>query len=149
MGDIDLCKTFSEISVANNRETNIVKYFCNYAFSEVLDPNKNIKFPGTMVDTVSRKDLDKMSGEHMIHVPYKSIEIVSWVNPVVRQFPYIDFDTIKSSKKKKSRVKNIVFDTSSIDFGEKDTFDYMKPVYIDYKRVCFGGKNEKFFIYAK
>jgi hypothetical protein len=106
---------------ASQTETDIVKYFINQTYSDVLDL-KNNKFPGTMVASLSRNDLETIRGISMLHFPYKKEEIVAWINPIKRQIPVISFKSEVKNKSWKNesttKRKKTIFESDSLDFGD-------------------------------
>jgi hypothetical protein len=74
-----------------------VQYICNLCFSDVLDTCKNTKFPGTMVASLSRKDLSSIKGVKSTFQVYKSSDILPWLSPVQRHIPALKMDARKVS----------------------------------------------------
>ena len=71
-GDFDLCAILENTTLTtDDNEAGIVRYLCNLPFTDVLDPCRNSKFPGTMVVSLARKDLSLLNGVPHIHTPYK------------------------------------------------------------------------------
>lgn len=64
-----------------------VMYLCNLAFSDVLDPCKNTKFPGGLAVSLSRELLPRLQGHPAHHTPYEPTALLSWVSPVERVIP--------------------------------------------------------------
>jgi hypothetical protein len=120
-GDLDLCKILKNTTLTSDvTETDVVRYLCNIPFSDVLDPCKNSKFPGTMVVSLSRDDLHFLKGIPCIHMPYKPEEIISWVNPKKRQIPPVFFEKKHKPRKTISCKKDTHLDVMCLDFGGSD-----------------------------
>jgi hypothetical protein len=148
--DIDLVQILEDVSITSIKtESDIVRYICNYAFADVLDPCKNTKFPGTMVVSLCRNDIPTIVGRDKIHRPYSKEEIVAWINPVQRQIPPLNFQTNeKPSNKMKAREKKIRFNTNNIEFGnDLGYFNYINPIYIDVNKIDFGSETGYFVVY--
>lgn len=136
------------------------RYICNLAFSDVLDPTKNHKFPGSIFSTLSRPDLKKLLGQPGIHKPYRSTDIIPWIQPVERQTPpTIDLqhthETVSLHTGGGSYDKQIIFaqkardlDTDKLDFGYSHAklFEFMTPIHILISDIDFGGSDGLFSI---
>ena len=139
--DVDLTKVLKNTTQTRNKsESDIVRYLCNYAFSDIINPCKNVKFPGTMVVSLGREDIKKIKGSPRIHKPYATEEIVVWISPVTRQIPPLNFQTTeKPTNIMKARRKKIRFNTNNIEFGDyRGFFDYINPVFTNVKNIEFG-----------
>ncbi len=135
--DLDLA-TISEVS--SRAESHITKFFVNLAFGEHLDPCKNSKFPGSMVVSILRKDLDTIKGFRPKHIPYKSCEIVAWMHPVNHQIPPLAFPDFTQRPAKQGVVPAQNLNTlDTLDFGGANGyFDVMVPMFVDWKDLDFG-----------
>lgn len=86
--DTALLSQFCEWNRVNNVSIrNAAHYLCNLSYSDVLDACANRSFPGTMVVSLSRKDLPKLQGLPPHHVLYDETHIKSWLFPTVRHVP--------------------------------------------------------------
>lgn len=135
------------------------RYICNLAFSDVLDPSKNNKFPGTIIPALSRNDLKKLTGQIGIHKAYKSTDIIPWIQPVERQTPpVIDIQHINDTLNQNtsgSYDKQVMFtqnakelDVDKLDFGYSNhkLFEFMSPINILISDIDFGGSDGLFSI---
>ena len=120
-----------------------VRYLCNLAFSDVIDPTKNSKFPGTLVVSLNRTSLPGLKGQSNCHLPYKATDILPWIQPVDRQTPptiHISHNTVVYHPPKRiSYLKtNKDFNTLKMDFGFDDLFSFLSPLSVCYQNVDFG-----------
>ncbi len=138
LADLDLA-TFCD--PASRAESGVVKFFVNLAFGEHLDPCKNSKFPGSMVVSVSRKDIPTIKGYPMHHIPYKPTEIIAWLHPVVHQIPPLSFADFSQPAKVQAVVatKNTTC-LETLDFGgASGYFETFCPIHIFWDDLDFGG----------
>lgn len=136
-------------NVASKNDTNIVKFFVNLGFENHLDPCKNNKFPGSMVVSVSRKDITLIKGIPMTHIPYKETEIFAWLNPVERKIPPLTFPDYTQRLNNPSVIIHPKPQNSfdNLDFGDSlGYFEVLTPNYVSWNDLDFGGKNGMFEI---
>jgi hypothetical protein len=140
--DLDL-STFCE--PASRAESAIVKFFVNLGFGDQLDPCKNSKFPGSMVVSVSRKDVPTIKGYPMHHIPYKPTEIVAWLHPVVHQIPPLSFADFSQQPKLQQVIHSKANCLETLDFGgASGYFETFCPVHIFWDDLDFGGADMLF-----
>lgn len=115
-------------------DVSIIRYTCNIAFPNTVNPVKNIKFPGTMVAALTRTDVNKLAGGPQIHVPYKPMELVAWMNPLSRNIPPLKLAGKNRSFESKvsPRVKKTDIITDLLDFGPVETGIIDFPVFMPY-----------------
>ena len=123
MDDFDLLHIFpGKISVCDNIDkVRSVQYFCNLAYSDVLNPAKNIKFPGTLVVSLSRKDLSTyFYGIPSEHLDYDKTHIFPWLQELKRPIPTLRHVFTRQSRnestmiRKKMNIPPIKF----LDYGD-------------------------------
>ncbi len=126
--DLDLT-TWCQI--APRAEMSIVKFFANLPFSDHLDPCKNTKFPGQHVVGINRKDIPIVKGYVTKHIPYKLQEIVTWIHPVDRQIPPLQFADFAFPKPPIVAIATKSFNCiETLDFGASS--NYFETITIDY-----------------
>lgn len=153
MGDLNLLEAFSnfEISQAHDVESaQCIQYLCNTAFADVLDSSKNRKFPGSMVVSLSRTDLERLRGQAPIHKPYKSTDLLPWLDPVKRHIP--PFPSTSENRKRSARLATMratgqSLDSTKIEFGTDDgLFRVDGPINLNVLLIDFGGSDGLFQI---
>lgn len=126
--DLDVIASLRhEASIANEEDTNVMKFLCNLAFHDITYPCKSNSFPGTQVTSLHQKHLTLLQGLSRRHIPYKPEEIVAWLCPVDRPIPPFNFEdkirnqpSIETSHKPfQSNKKNL--GTQSLHFHKKAT----------------------------
>ena len=121
--------------------THCLRWLCNLAFSDVLEPVKNNKFPGGMVVSLSRSDLVHLKGTRPFHVPYKSTEIYPWLSPTKRTIPPFRFSANVNRHFSGASMKrnNCHLDTDKLDFGTEDGLLYIvAPLPLKISGLNFG-----------
>jgi hypothetical protein len=149
-GEFDLLEVFSRVHVSRCEDVetnNCLKFLCNTAFSDMIDPCRNTKFPGSMVVSLSRASLPKLKGRASIHVPYKDTDIIPWINPVVRHIPPFQFLEHVQAAPDRHTVSNLPslsetkydLDTIKLDFGLEDKlFLIVSPMNVLISQLDFG-----------
>ncbi len=123
MSDFDLSEIFKKDEITHfttTDEINSIKYITNLCFSGTINPKTNSKFPGTLVVSVSKRDLSKFEGLRMIHKPYKETELLPWLQGCKHITPQLHFSsdqkpqTFDNVKKWKTDVN---INPELLDFG--------------------------------
>jgi hypothetical protein len=127
-----------------------VQYMCNLVFSEHLNVCKNSKFPGTMVVSLSRKELPLISGVRPIHRPYLPCHINAWLKHSNRPIPNLQFDTYTKVKLPLTIVKsanNSVSNMMNLEFGSCDgLFEIPDVCMLLCENIDFGTDDGYFFV---
>ncbi len=132
-----------------------VRYLCNYAYTDVLDPCKNTLFPGTVTTWLTRSHLKKLAGQTGTHLAYKETEIVPWIHPASRTVPpAVDIQTAPPGHAEIMNPKHFVFSSASqqysmdhVDFTfdtERKTFDFLTPIPVPICDIDFGSADGTF-----
>jgi len=130
---------------------NCIKFICNTAFSDVIDPCRNVKFPGALVVSLSRRHVPMLKGRSAIHMAYKNTDVIPWIHPTERQMPPFQFHETPQQHHKevfplRFDMKSDI-DTVNIDFGEEDKlFLVISPLNILLSQIDFGGNDGLFTI---
>ena len=146
MGDVDIDLTrclAGATRVTINTERNVVQYLCNYPFGEVLNPCSSRKFPGTMVSTIRRQDIPKITGNPITHTAYAPQEIVAWIKPVHRTIPPLHFHEQQKPINNKHTIidKKISVNIVNLEFGRDGYFEFVGFNYVlanTLKHITFG-----------
>ena len=77
--------------VTDPEVTQCVNYLSNLAFSDLLDPCKNSKFPGGLAVSLSRDLLPRLYGHRAHHMPYEKTDLLAWIHPTERVIPPTQF----------------------------------------------------------
>ena len=141
--DINLLN-LNDINISSKSEAEAAQYLCNFAYSDVLDPCKNSKFPGTLVVSLFRQDLEKIQGYPRIHVPYKKEEIIAWIHPVSRQIPPTFFHSTETQEPFPKKPPKKPFHANHIEFGE-DCFHCQTPLFYIPNKIDFGIESFEIF----
>jgi hypothetical protein len=114
-------------SFLNKDEVNSIRYLCNYTFLDVLDVTKNNKFPGQLVVSLDRNDLECFRGLIPFHVPYNKTEIIPWLDATTVDIPPVDFhiQSLPDNINNSVIVKNECLNLSDIEFGPEDTENFV------------------------
>lgn len=85
--------------VTDPEVTQCVTYLCNLSFSDVLDVCKNAKFPGGLAVSLSRELLPRLHGHNGHHVPYEATDLLSWISPVERVIPPMQWGGVEGGER--------------------------------------------------
>jgi len=159
MTDVALSSVWGQYG-SYTKDTDIkeaVMYMNNMSFSKFLDPCKNVKFPGQMVVSVSRKHIPLFLGSSMVHIPYKMQEIQAWFDGRERSMPSVQFSHQNTKHVGRSSYmpsmlpakKNVPL-TEDLDFGpDEGLFQLNAPVLMNTDDIDFGEQNGLFLIPQK
>jgi hypothetical protein len=109
MDDVTLLTRHSEVRPAKDLDTtHAIQYLCNLAFPESLvEPCANTKFPGSLVVSLSRQDVQKIRGTCPVHRPYKEAHILAWMTPMERHIPTVSImESARRTQKSYQRSKH-------------------------------------------
>lgn len=136
------------LPIKHSETLQCIAYICNLAYSDVLDPCKNAKFPGGLAVSMSRELLQRLKGFDSIHKPYEPAEILAWIHPADRVIPPITLHTPDVSQPaEKGKEKLSHFDIHTLDFGgANQTFDVLPVLCIVPAQIDFGGSDGLFAI---
>lgn len=130
--DFDLSQ-IAELSV--NNVNHITHFFTNFAFEDSVELCSNVKFPGTMVVSLQKKDLHLFNGFKMHHACYEGSQIAKWIIsetvaiPICLGFPEVFFHKL-------TKLEPIGF--QSQEFANSD--GYFEPhvnFYISNEEIVF------------
>lgn len=102
MDDFDLTHLFPQFAhlCTDMDKKRSVQYLCNLAFSDVINSTTNTKFPGTLVVSLSRKDMKQyFHGGQTQHLPYEKTHIYPWLQEVKRPIPILKHVSTKLNRK--------------------------------------------------
>ena len=72
-----------------------IRYLCNSVFRQHLKPCDNVKFPGTMVVSLARADIDRhLGGWTPVHQKYEKAHLLAWLQPNMLIIPPTRFQAL-------------------------------------------------------
>ena len=155
--DFDLL-SLPGVTEATPEERNVVQYYCNLPFQDVLNPSRNSKFPKAQVVSLSRSNLAKLGGLPMYHAPYAEAQIAAWFTARTHTVPTVHFHDTSNKfpgdagtgpvpPKRAVVRKNITFQTSQVDFGaHSGLFEVAPLLLVAMPEVDFGGTGGLFAV---
>lgn len=107
----------------NDTDVKYIQFVCNACFPDSFVKNENQKFPGAMVASLSRTEVQYMRGYDMVYKPYKLTEIIEWIKPQKHLLPPC------FRRPKQFGLPRIVKTVAKIDYGPSDSKLFCIPNY--------------------
>jgi len=150
MSEFSILDTLPRVSLCEDEHVNeCTRYLNNLAFNDSLDIIKNIKFPGALVVSLSRRDLPRLKGQPTAHLPYKPTDILCWMQPVDRNIPPVLKLQIQQARPKKrlELFSEKALNLATVDFGFDDgLFSFLGPLPLAVTDFDFGDATGTFMI---